>query len=210
MNYFNTVMSNLDTAYSAILKYGTPKQREIIKSIQQSSIRILIEVIGGSGACGVTDAPSTQYKIDSQKISESKALDELTLRINPVTEANNVGLEGTLIHETRHAYHQARAISEFSYIKNNPYNPDGFALEYASHQAYGEYVLQTIRLNHPDKQAFINESLALGVTKQERGIIVINVAGIRARLLTLYGVDDKTKRGAKFSDYWNIYPRSSW
>lgn len=92
-------------AYAAIQKYGTPLQRRIINSIQKSSIRVLIEVIGGSGSCGVTDAVATQNKIDAQKISEAQALDELTLRINPLTEVNNVSLEGTLVHETRHAYH---------------------------------------------------------------------------------------------------------
>jgi hypothetical protein len=204
-------MSNLDKAYAAILKYGTPKQKDIVRSIQKSSIRILIETLNGSGSCGVTDTATTQYKVDSQKINETEALGELTLRINPVTETNNVGLEGTLIHETRHAYHQARAISEFSYIKNNPYDPDRFTLEYAAHTAYGEYVLQVIRLNHPDKQAFINESLSLGVTeKAAGGKIVISDAGIRRRLLNGYKVNDTTQKGGKFSDRYKIYPRSSW
>lgn len=203
-------MSNLTNAYAAILKYGTPKQREIITSIQKSSIRVLIENLSGSGSCGPTDPAATQYKVDAQKISELEALGELTLRINPVTEANNVGLEGTLVHETRHAYHQARAISEFSYIKNNPYDPDGFVIEYAAHQAYGEYVMQAIRLNHPDKQAFITESLSLGVTEKRGSAIIISDAGIRRRLLKGYKVNDTTQRGATFSTHYNIHPRSSW
>jgi hypothetical protein len=78
----------------------------------------------------------------------------LTIRIHPNTTQTNAGLEGTLVHETRHAYHQARAISEFSqasFLKRAPYNPDGFGIEYAAHKAYVDYVIQASRLNHPDK-----------------------------------------------------------
>lgn len=203
-------MSKINAAYSTVERYGTPLQREIIRSIKKSSIRVLIEVSGGSGSCGVTDAKATQYKIDSQKLNEVQALGELTLRIHPTTEASTVGIEGTLVHETRHAYHQARAISEFSYIKDNPYDPDGFVIEYAAHKAYGEYVLQAIRLNHPDKQGFIDESLLLGVTKKAGKGIVIDEAGIKKRLWDGYKVNDTTQRGAKFSEHWKVYPKNSW
>lgn len=203
-------MSKINAACAAIQKYGTPLQRQIISSIQKSSICIMIENISGSGSCGVTDTAATQQRINSQKINELQALGELTIRINPVTESNNVSLEGTLVHETRHAYHLARAISEFSYVKDNPYDPDRFTREYAAHQAYGEYVLQVIRLNHPDKQAFINESLTLKVTKKVGNRIEISDAGIRARLLNSYGVNDTTARGQVFSDRYKIYPKNSW
>lgn len=88
-------MSRINLAFTAILKYGTPKQKEIIRRVQQSSIVILSGGTKGSGSCGVTDAAATQRKIDSQIINEIQALGELTLRINPITEASNVGLQGT-------------------------------------------------------------------------------------------------------------------
>jgi hypothetical protein len=195
-------------------KYGTPKQREIIKSIEKSSMLVAIENIVGSGDCGVTNRAATQKKIDSQEMNEVQALGELTLRIHPTTASTNAGLEGTLVHETRHAYHQARAISEFSQahkLKRQPYNPDGFTIEYAAHISAVEYVLQAIRLNHPDKQVFINEAFnSLGIMKKVGKNYSADETGIRNRLSKKYTLNDTTLRGKTFGDHWSLTPRNSW
>ena len=135
------------------------------------------------------------------------------MRVDPVTASTNAGMEGTLVHETRHAYHQARAISEFSHADKlkHPYNPDGFTIEYAAHVSYVEYVLQAIRLNHPDKLIFINEAVnVLGIMKKVGKNYLMDEAGIRNRLSgPAYGVNEK-KRGTTFGDNWQLTPRNSW
>ena len=203
-------MSKLSQALDAVLKYGTPLQREIVTRIRKSSLAWVRESIGGSGAAGIIDTAATQKRINSEIINETQAFDEIRIKINPITEASNVGLEGTIVHETRHAYHQARAISEFSQahkLNRPPYNPDGYVIEFAAHHAYGDYVLQCVRLNHPDKQAFINESISLGVTHWVNGKLEISINGINNRLSNSYGVDYKN-RGKTFSDHWGLTPRS--
>jgi hypothetical protein len=198
---------------SNIVKYGTPKQRLIASNLKISNITFAIENVGGSGICFVTDSNKTQTKIDTQTLNEVQALGELTIKIHPVTSQSKIGLEGTLVHEGRHAYHMARSISEFSQnqkIKGQAYNPDFFTIEYAAHETYVEYVMQAIRLNHPEKQGFINESLTLGVTKWSGKKLVVDVAGIYRRLHSGYGYDGKTKTGGKFSDNCQVFPRGGW
>jgi hypothetical protein len=206
-------MPTLDSALSNIYKYGTPKQKLIVTSLRSSSINYAIENVGGSGICYVTDSAKTQQKIDTQILNEIQALDEITIKIHPVTAQSNIGLEGTLVHESRHAYHIARAISEFSQnhnLKRQPYDPDFFTVEYAAHETYVDYVMQAIKLNHPEKQAFINESILLGVTKWVGKKLVISKEGIYKRLLSGYGYDGKSKLGGKVSDNFNLLPRGGW
>ncbi len=139
-----------------------------------------------------------------------RAYSELRLRIDPVTAQTSVGLEGTLVHESRHAYHIALVISEFSSGKKNPYNPTRFEVEYAAHLAYIEYVNQAVKLNHPDKNAFINQAVnSLQIAKQVGSRLVIDEKGIRNRLLNNpYNVSDSSKgaMGATVGDIFNIQP----
>jgi hypothetical protein len=201
-------------ALKAILKYGTPLQKQIVRNIQKSDLLVKIGTnIGGSGTAGVTDRAATQQKIDSQRLNDVQALGELTITIDAGTLATQKGIEGTLVHETRHASHQARAISEFSHnekLNRQAFNPDGFAIEYSAHKSYADYVVQANRLNHPDKQAFVNEASSLGVVSKTGNAIGVSEKGIRERLKNAYNLNDTTNRGATFSQNWNLTPRNSW
>lgn len=202
-------MPTIYQGYAAILKYGTPKQKEIIRDMQGSLIHIIITPIGGgaSGDCAVEFPVNTQRLIDTAPMSLARAYSELRLRIDPATAQTNAGLEGTLVHESRHAYHMARAISDFSYGKKNPYNPNGFEIEYAANAAYVEYVAQCVRLNHPDKNILVNEAVNLiKIAKQIGNRIVVYEAGIRKRLWTQYGSNDTTHKGQTFGDFWKLKP----
>ncbi|MFN6964853.1 MAG: RHS repeat-associated core domain-containing protein [Pyrinomonadaceae bacterium] len=204
----------IQKALKAILDYGTPLQKRIVRNIQKSDLLIKIGTnIGGSGTTGVTDSAATQKKIDTQRLNEVQALGELTITIDSGTLASQIGIEGTLVHETRHASHQARAISEFSWgdqRSGQPYNPDGFALEYSAHKSYADYVVQANRLNHPNKQAFVNEALSMKVVEQNGGGIGVSEKGIRERSANAYNLNDTTNRGATFSQNWGLTPRNSW
>ena len=112
------------------------------------------------------------------------------------------------MHETRHAYHMARCISEISYDKLKYYNINGFEIEYSANVAYVEYVRQAIKLNHPDKQALINEAVyTLQVAKISGKTVVIDKKGIYDRLWKGYNVNCTTQKGRTFSEHWNIYPK---
>lgn len=218
----NTVNSadekKIRDAFDAILKYGTKKQKEIVRAIQKSDLLIQIGNVGGSAVTGVANAGSTQQKIDTTRLNEVQALGELQITINPGTLATQKGIQGTLVHETRHALHQARAISEFSQadlLARAPYNPDGYAIEYAAHKSYADYVVQSNRMNNPVKQDLINEATGLGLINKKGNGIGVSEAGIRARLALPtasggYDLNDTTKRGSTFSTNWNLTPRNSW
>ena len=86
-------MPTIYQGYTAVLKYGTPKQREIIINMQGSAMHIFLENLGG--ASGVTDLDvrdSTQRLIDTQFMDVQRAYSELRLRIDPVTAQTSVGL----------------------------------------------------------------------------------------------------------------------
>jgi hypothetical protein len=202
-------MPNIHQGFARILKYGNPKHQEIIRGIQLSAIHLMIFNIGNSGDCAVEFPASTQQLINNGKISIIRAYGELRLRIDPVTASTYPGLEGTLVHETRHAYHMARVLSEMSHGKQNYFNPNGFEIEYSANVAYVEYVRQAVKLNHPDKNVLVNEAVnILKVAKQAGNNIVIDESGIRTRLWTQYGTNDTTHKGTKFSDNWKIYPKA--
>lgn len=210
-----TSMPSIYQSYAAILKYGTPTQKKIIMDMQGSLIHIFLASLGG--ASGVTDLDnrdSTQRLIDTQFMDVGRAYSEIRLRIDPVTAQTNAGLEGTLVHESRHAQHIARVISEFSSGKKNPYNPTRFEVEYAAHKAYVEYVNQAIKLNHPDKNVFVNEAVSsLGIATQVGNRLVMNEVGIRNRLLSNpYNVSDKTrgKMGQTVGDFLQLLPKNGW
>jgi len=201
-------------AFNAILKYGTPLQKRIVRNIQRSDLLItVIANTGASGSSGVTNPAATQQRIDTQRLNVVQALGELTITIDSATLATQKGIEGTLVHETRHAWAQAKAISEFSYGDKiaNPFDPDGFAIEYSAHKAYANYVVQANKLNHPDKQAFVNEALGMKVIEKIGNEIRVSERGIRDRLTSSYGgLNDTTNRGKKFSQNWGLTPRNSW
>lgn len=202
-------MPTIQQGLARILKYGNFNHKKIINNILASKIALSISSNSNSGQCGVINQVSTQEKVLKQKLSEIDALGELHLDIDPLTANTYPGIEGTLVHETRHAYHMARCISEISYDKAKYYNLNGFEIEYSANVAYVEYIKQAIKLNHPDKQALIDEAVnILRVAKKLGNTIVIDEKGIRTRLSSpAYNVNDTTQKGKTFSDHWNIYPK---
>jgi hypothetical protein len=209
-------MATIIDALNRIYKYGTPTQKLIVSNLKSSSIQLVIQSIGGaSGDCGVVNSSVTQKKINSQMMNEIQSLGELRIRIDPITATTSAGLEGTLVHEARHAYHMARAISEFSQahkmkLPKTPYNPDGFEIEYAAHNTYIDYVRQAIRLKHPDRKVFENEAVNIvKIADSKNGTITANIGKIYARLATSsYNYNGTTMRGQKFGSHWGLTPRT--
>ena len=207
-------MPTIYQGYQAILKYGTPKQKEIIRGMKASLIYIHLAGLGGnaSGDTGLQfPAQAVQEVINTGPIDIIKGYGQLEMKIDYATAKTAAGLEGTLIHESRHAYHQARAISDFSAGKSKP-DPNGFEIEYAANVAYVHYVAQAVRLNHPEKNVLVNEAVnVLGVAKQIGNRIVVDEIGIRNRLNSpSYNVNDRTGvgMGTPFSQHWKVYPKS--
>ena len=196
--------------FKDILKYGTPLQKKIVRQIQKSNLLISIGNVGGSASTGVADTKATQERIDGQSLTETQALDDIQITLNPGTLATQAGIEGTLVHETRHAWHQARTISVFSQEDSGSReikaaDIDGFTIEYAATKAYADYAVNAVKANHY-KQEFTNEAVnTLGVAQKSSNGIKVNEAGIRQRLLNAYNVSETT-RGTTFSQNWNLRP----
>lgn len=212
---YNTfTMPNIDSALSNIIKFGTPLQGKIAADMRRSNIRYSFQTTSSEAETFVTDSNKTQQRINSVTMNELQALDELTIGFDPRGDAmkSDAALERCLVHEGRHAYHCARMISEFSQAhrtKKTPYNPDHFTVEFAAYQAYADYVIQANRLNHPQKQLFINHSIEWGVTKWAGKKLVADVAGIYKFIADKYKMDGKTNFGRKLSEIFLLTPRSS-
>ena len=115
------------------------------------------------------------------------------------------GIEGTLVHEGRHAQHDGRAISNFS-MGIDSFNPNGFQGEYGSHYAYADYVVDISKKNHPDKTAFISEGLSLGVISSTKSGYKTSDEGIRKRIFETYNGLSEQNPGTTFGKNWNLKP----
>jgi hypothetical protein len=190
-----------------IKKYGDTMQRLTAEFIEQSAIPIFVgsaEKVGGSGSVFIDKVVQAQWAIYRGELSALDAAKFIRLSIarETIDTGGQRGIEGTLVHEGKHALDFARMIASFSGGNENRYfDPTAFQREYSAHLTAAFYLMRR-------GGEYAGEGIDLGLLYQNNGKTSINRKGIRARLKNNYGLTPDTpgKRLSKLS-FPHIVPR---
>jgi hypothetical protein len=127
-------------------------------------------------------------------MNETQALDHVVITVARETvAAGQRGITGTFVHEGRHAWHDAMAISSFSYadIRPNVFNPTYFQTEYGARETYATWAINS------GKSDYVAEAVNMGVAVPRKGGgYAVSDQGIRKILASsAYGLTEKTHGG---------------
>lgn len=194
-------------ALEDIKNFGDSLQRSTAEFIEQSEISIYIapvRKVRGSGSVYIDRIVQAQWAIYRGELTVFEAAKFIRLNIarETIDTGGQRGIEGTLVHEGKHARDFARLIAGFSTGDERKYfDPTAFQREYSAHLTSAFYLMRR-------GAEYAHEGIDLGLLYQNNGKISINRKGIRARLKNNYGLTPATpgKRLSKLS-FPNIMPR---
>jgi hypothetical protein len=119
-----------------IKTYGTARHAKVAGSIEDSEISITLgaaEDVGGSGSTLLPNAFAVNWAISRGEISVFDAWRFVRLSIarETIDTGGQRGIEGTFVHEGKHAADFARMIADFSRGENR-FDPNAFQREAAA------------------------------------------------------------------------------
>lgn len=196
-------------AVATIIEKGNDSHRAVATAIRDSEMLIRVEPVSkvkASGITGVISWWSTNGRIANEKLTVNEALGEVYILLASETlDAGPRGIEGTFVHEGRHAYDFAQVISSFSDSDLNPlsvFDPTMYELELAAHRAAGEYMLLI------GKDEYIAEGLDLAILGRDvNGNCQVWEEGIQFRLRDAYGLTHEGNQGVLTSELLRLSDR---
>lgn len=197
---------SVEDAFETILDKGTKEQKRIQKAIIDSKITICVHpvsMVNASGQAGVINPERINQRIMSERMSLLDALEEvyITIAEETIDTGFQRGCEGTFVHEGRHAFDFAQAISSFSQTDINPlgiFNPTRYELEWEAHRTSGEYMLQI------GKDEYLQEGLDLMILGEKYGKYFVSEEGIKRRLLHSYNMSKDGNQGETVSEMFGL------
>lgn len=198
---------SIDDAMETILEKGNQNHQIVMQAILDSNIVICVHPAAkmgyASGIAGVTNPNETNKRVLSERLSVKEAFKEcyLTIAQETIDTGGQRGCEGTFVHEGRHAYDFARAISSFSDTDVNPlsiFNPTRYELEWEAHIAAGEYALRI------GSEEFIREGLDIMILGERDGNYFVSEEGIKRRLLESYNMSLDSNQGEPVTEMFGL------
>lgn len=199
----------LEDALAAIIANGNDEHRKMANAILASDMLMRVRPVSevkASGVTGVINWFMANRRIDDEKLSIREALAEVYMTIASETiDGGPRAVEGTFVHEGRHAYDFARLISSFSEADEKPlsiFDPTLYELEWAAHVAAGEYMLLV------DKEEYVAEGCDLMILgRGEDGKCFLWNEGIECRLRDSYGLTPVENPGTLTSELLRLKER---
>jgi hypothetical protein len=197
---------SMEAAFQTILEKGDAEHQRVMKLILDTKITICcfpVSKVHASGIAGVADPPRTNERILSERLSLLEAFEDvfITIAEETIDTGGQRGCEGTFVHEGRHAYDFARAISSFSQTDINPlgiFNPTRYELEWEAHITAGNYAMQI------NKDEYYQEGYELLVMGKKDGKYFVSEEGIKRRLRESYDLDENGKQGETVSEMFGL------
>jgi hypothetical protein len=199
----------IERALQDIKTYGNCRQRATANFIEETEIAIHLgpaKDVGGSGSVFIDRIIGVNRAISRDPIPVFEAAKFIRLNIarETIDTGGQQGIEGTFVHEGKHALDFALMISSFSHGNEKKYfDPTGFQREYSAHLTSAFYLARR-------GGEYAEEGIGLGILFQNNGTVSVNRKGIRARLRNNYGLTPETpgKRLSELS-FPAISPRGS-
>lgn len=197
---------SIDEAFETILDKGNNDHRQVVNLILDSKMTICcfpVSKVHASGITGVTNPNRTNERIMSERMSLLEAASEvfITIAEETIDTGGQRGCEGTFVHEGRHAFDFAQAISSFSDTDVNPlsiFNPTRYELEWEAHVTSGDYMLLI------NKDEYIREGLDLMILEEKNGKVIVSEEGIKRRLLESYNMSEKGNQGEPVNEMFGL------
>ena len=174
-----------------IKKYGDKFQAKIANFIEDTGIIINLDLaskIGGSGSVQLSDQRAARKAVQNGELEFEKAAKYVQLNIarETIDTGGQRGIEGTFVHEGKHAMDFALMLSTFSKgIEEKVFNPTAFQREYSAHLTAAFYLMRR-------GGEYTDEGISLGLLYNKNGKIRVNRKGIRSRLKNNYGLSKET------------------
>lgn len=199
----------IQKALGDIKTFGSGRQRRTAEFIEQTEISIHLgpaAQVGGSGSVLVDRVIGANWAIARGELSLDEAAKFIRLSIarETIDTGGQQGIEGTFVHEGKHAWDFALMISGFSTgMEKRFFNPTAFQREYSAHLTSAFYLLRR-------GGGYAEEGVGLGILYQKNGRTIINRKGIRARLKNNYGLTPE-RPGKRLSElcFPRLAPRGS-
>jgi hypothetical protein len=182
---------SIELACQTIIEKGNDFHRHMMNEFDRSDLLIRVEPVAKINASGVTsviNAVMTNIRMLRERLSLRDALGEISIVIAEETIGDGFqrGVEGTFVHEGRHAYDFAQTLESLSNADLNPlevFNPNLYELEWEAHVSAGNYMLC---INKPD---YVDEGMQLMILGQKPdGSYFVSEDGIKQRLRESYGL----------------------
>lgn len=183
---------SIDLACETIVEKGDDFHRHMMNEFFASKMLIKVEPVskinGASGVTSVSNVLTTNLRMARERMSLRDALDEIYICIAAETIGDGFqrGVEGTFVHEGRHAYDFALTLESISNADVNPlavFNPNLYEMEWEAHLNAGRWMLC---VNKPD---YLEEGVGLLILgKNPDGAYFLNEDGIKQRLRDSYGL----------------------
>jgi hypothetical protein len=198
-------------ALDDIKKYGDNLHRTIANFIEDTGILIYLDLaskVGGSGSVQLADQKAAIDAVQSGDLEFEEAAQYVRLNIarETIDTGGQRGIEGTFVHEGKHAMDFAMMLFTFSKgIEAKVFNPTAFQKEYSAHLTAALYLMRR-------GGEYCREGISLGLLYENDGKITVSRKGIRSRLKNNYGLSEQTPgKRLDTASYPKIsMPRKKW
>jgi hypothetical protein len=196
-------------ALEDIKHYGNSRQRFVAAFVEESEISIYVDAatkVGGSGSVYIDRIIGVNRAISRGELSvlQASAFIRLNIARETIDTGGQRGIEGTFVHEGKHALDFALMIRSFSIADNGKFfDPTAFQREYSAHLTSAFYLSRR-------GGEYAEEGLSLGILSENGGRVHVSPIGIRERLRNNYGLSAESpgKRLSEIS-FPNIAPRGT-
>ncbi len=198
-------------ALGGIKKFGDGFQQKIAEFIESTEIVIYLDrasKVGGSGSVQLDDQKAAIKAVQRGDLEFLEAAKFVRLNIarETIDTGGQRGIEGTFVHEGKHAMDFALMLSSFSKgIERKIFNPTAFQREFSAHLTSAFYLKRR-------GGEFTDEGISLGLLFNDKGKIKVDRRGILARLKNNYGLTKETPGGLLNTASYPVIsvPRKKW
>lgn len=199
--------ASIEKACEAIVEKGDDFHRYMMNEFFESKMLIKVEPVSQLNASGVTSVINvikTNVRMARERLSLRDALGEIYISIAAETIGDGFqrGVEGTFVHEGRHAYDFAQTLESVSNADVNPlavFNPNLYEMEWEAHLNAGRWMLC---VNKPD---YVEEGVQLRILGQKPdGSYFLSENGIKQRLRDGYGLAPDGNVGSLASEMMGL------
>lgn len=181
----------IQKALSDIDEFGDAFHERLARFIQTSDLSIFIgpaKSVGGSGSVRLADQWAARRAVKRGGLTMFDAAGYVRLNIarETIDTGGQRGIEGTLVHEGKHALDFALMLSSFSAgVTQEIFNPRAYQREYSAHLTSAFY----LRLRGGE---YAEEGIGLGLLRVREGELSIDSEGIKKRLANNYRLTPET------------------
>lgn len=193
-------------ALDDIEEHGDRFHRRLSRFVRTSELSIYVgpaKSVGGSGSVRLDSQWGARRAVagGDLRMFDAARYVRLSIARETIDTGGQRGIEGTLVHEGKHAVDFSLMLASFSSGKAEKYfNPTAYQREYSAHLTSAFF----LRLRGGE---YAEEGIGLGLLAVRKGELTVNVEGIRRRLERNYGLTpEHPGRTLDYSSYPKIRP----